>query len=68
MQAVPVFRSPQDTIVGVLMLINKRGENFCLDDARKLEHFRTSISAAVECIGRYACLQCAYMKVCTLEK
>jgi hypothetical protein len=53
MLIVPIFRKDTDAIAGVLILVNKR-ESFVLDDARKLEHYRSAIFPCVECICRYA--------------
>lgn len=51
MLVIPIFRNEEDAVVGVLALINKR-ESFVLEDSRKLEHYRSSIFPAVDCIGR----------------
>jgi len=51
MLVIPIFRNEEDAVVGVLALINKR-ESFVLDDSRKLEHYRSSIFPAVDCISR----------------
>ena len=51
MLVVPIFRKDTDAIAGVLILVNKR-EGFVLDDARKLEHYRSAIFPCVECVCR----------------
>jgi len=51
MLVVPIFRNANDVTSGVLILVNKR-EGFVLDDARKLEHYRSAIFPCVECICR----------------
>ena len=51
MLVIPIFRNANDVASGVLILVNKR-EGFVLDDARKLEHYRSAIFPCVDCICR----------------
>ena len=59
MLVIPIFRNANDVTSGVLILVNKR-EGFVLDDARKLEHYRSAIFPCVECICRS---ESAYAKI-----
>ena len=66
MLVVPIYRNTTDSVVGVFILINKR-ESFVLEDSRKLEHYRSSVFATVDCISRYECkLACEVLRACCL--